>query len=84
LTSDPQILKVLKGFNVDFVDCPPVQMLPSKEIAFNSEESQIIRLELDKLLKKESLGNHSTVMKNFSLIYFFVKRRLEGIGSSSI
>ena len=52
LTSDPQILKTLKGFNVDFVDCSPVQMFPPKEIAFNSEESQIISSELDKLLTK--------------------------------
>ena len=55
LTSDPQILKTLKGFNVDFIDCPPVQMFPPKEIAFNSEESQIISSvisSLDNLLTK--------------------------------
>ena len=31
LTSDPQILKTLKGFDVDFVDCPPVQMFPPRK-----------------------------------------------------
>ena len=41
LISDPQILKTLKGFNVGFVDCPPVQMLPPKEIAFNSKNHRL-------------------------------------------
>lgn len=52
LTSDPHIFKTLEGFNVDFVDCPPVQMPPPKEIPFNWEESHIISSELDKHLTK--------------------------------
>ena len=40
------------NFNVDFVECPSVQMLSPKEIAFNLEESKIISSELDKPLTK--------------------------------
>jgi len=81
LTSDPRILKTPKGFNVDIVDCPPVQMFPPKKIAFNSEESKIISSELDKLLTKGVIVKLQHCHGEFLLLYFLVKRRLEGIGS---
>ena len=74
LTSDPQILKTLKGFNVDFVDCPPVQMLPPKEIAFNSEESQIVSSELDKLLTKGVIAKSEHCHGEFLSTIFLHKK----------
>lgn len=78
LTSDPQILKTLKGFNVDFVDCPPVQMLPPKEIAFNSEESQIISSELDKLLTKGVIVKSQHCHGEFLSTIFLRKKKTGG------
>jgi len=78
LTSDPQILKTFKGFNVDFVDCPPVQMLPPKEIAFNSEESQIISSELDKHLPKGVIVKSQHCHGEFLSTIFLRKRKTGG------
>ena len=83
LTSDSQILKTVKGFNVEFVDCPPTQVFPSKEIPFNPEETHIVDSELD-LTAKGSLLNPNTDWENSSPQFFFVKRRQEYIELSSI
>lgn len=40
--SGSQILKTVKGFNVEFVNRPPTQLLPPKEIPFNPEETRIV------------------------------------------
>ena len=77
LTSDPQILRTLKGLNVDFIDCPPVQMLPPKEITFNSEESQIISSELDKLLTKGVIVKSQHCHGEF-LSTIFLRRKKTG------
>jgi len=78
LTSDPQILKTLKGFNVDFVDCLPVQIFPQKEIAFNSEESQIISSELGKLLTKVVVVKSQHCHGEFLSTIFLRKKKTGG------
>ena len=53
LTSDPNILDMVSGCHLEFVDnTPPVQTKPPWPLPFNDRETEIVDTELDKLLAK--------------------------------
>ena len=78
LTSDSQILKTVQGFNVEFVDRPPTQVLPAKEIPFNPEETRIVDSELEKLGKKGVIVNSKHSQGDFISTIFLRKRKTGG------
>ena len=49
LTPDPHILKIIRGFGIQFSDVPQ-QAHPQKEFQFSSEETYFLQQEIDRLL----------------------------------
>ena len=74
LTSGSQILKTVEGFNVEFVDYPPTQVLPPKEIPFNPEETCIVDSELEKLSKKGVIVKSQHCQELISAIFLRKKK----------
>ena len=64
LTSDSWILDIVKGYKIEFEQLPFQQNLPNS-IHFNTEECNIIRQEIQKLLHKEVIEITTPCFKNF-------------------
>ena len=52
LTSDPEVLKTVKGQSIGFTTTPYQDQVPAQK-KFSAEESNIIQCEINKLLQKE-------------------------------
>ena len=70
LTSDPHILKIIRGFGIQFSDVPQ-QAHPQKEFQFSSEETYFLQQEIDRLLTQrvisKSVYNEGDFVSNIFL-----------------
>ena len=77
ITSDPMILKNIKGFQLDFTK-PPQQDRPLHEIRFSEQENKFVRTEISALLQKGVLVKAKHVAGEFVSNIFLREKREKG------
>ena len=84
LTSDKWILNVICGYNIEFENTPTgIQNKEPKELVFNSDETNMVQREIEKILQKDIIHSVTNV-RNQYISNIFVRPTKDGTYKSYI